>query len=121
MKKSATAFARLRNSSSSTRCTAFATAAAWEVALRYSNIDLEDGGFGVIGGEEGEMENVTFGVNWYLNDYSRMMFNYIHSDLERAFSGEGEATCSACGTRWTSKLWQDPLLVGRGSNFKPSS
>lgn len=53
---------------------------AWEVALRYSNIDLNDGNpTGPFNG--GEMDDITFGVNWYLNPQSRVMFNYVRSDV----------------------------------------
>ena len=29
----------------------------------------------------GEQESWVFGVNWYLNDHTRIMFNYIHQEL----------------------------------------
>jgi phosphate-selective porin OprO and OprP len=50
---------------------------AWEVALRYSYLDLDDTSI-----DGGEMENITAGLNWYLNPYARVMFNYVFSDLE---------------------------------------
>jgi phosphate-selective porin OprO/OprP len=48
---------------------------AWELAYRYSFLDLNSSN--VNGGWAGIH---TFGVNWYLNPYTRVMFNYVHSE-----------------------------------------
>jgi phosphate-selective porin OprO/OprP len=49
---------------------------AWELAYRYSWIDLNEDG--IAGGRASDH---TFGLNWYLTPYSRMMLNYVHSDV----------------------------------------
>ncbi len=51
---------------------------AWEVAARYSNLNLTDG-TAVTGGE---MENVTLGVNWHTTANTRLMLNYVMGDTD---------------------------------------
>ena len=55
---------------------------AWEAAVRYSSINLDDG---MVNG--GELSNITLGLNWYLNNNARVMFNYVMSDLDGTNDG----------------------------------
>jgi phosphate-selective porin OprO/OprP len=50
---------------------------AFEIAVRYAYVDIEDEGI-VYGGK---LRDYTFGLNWFLNPSVRVMANYIHSDL----------------------------------------
>jgi phosphate-selective porin OprO/OprP len=50
---------------------------AVELAVRYSTLDLTDEG---IAG--GELNNMSFAVNWYLNPATRLMFNYVNADRD---------------------------------------
>ena len=48
---------------------------AWEIALRYSHLDLSDSG--VTGGL---LNDVTVGLNWYLFHNLRWFLNYVYSN-----------------------------------------
>ncbi len=45
---------------------------AWEVAARFSHIDLTDQE--IVGGTQ---DNATFGVNWYPTGNTRFSFNFV--------------------------------------------
>lgn len=52
---------------------------AWEVALRHSELDLNDDPI-----EGGRLRNLTVGLNWYINPNMRLMWNYVRADLDDA-------------------------------------
>lgn len=43
----------------------------WELAARYSEVDLNDGDF-----KGGKLSNLTIALNWYLNESTRLMMGY---------------------------------------------
>jgi len=49
---------------------------AWELTARWSYLDLDDAG--LTGADRGQLNDVTVGVNWYWNPYTRLMFNWVH-------------------------------------------
>ncbi|WP_417480883.1 OprO/OprP family phosphate-selective porin [Maricaulis sp.] len=46
---------------------------AWEIAARADYADLGDAGLGTV-------ETMTLGVNWYVERYARVMFNYVSGE-----------------------------------------
>lgn len=57
---------------------------AWEVAARYSSVDLIDAGF-----QGGEQQNLTLGVNYYVTANIRFMANYIRVDVKDSGASVG--------------------------------
>jgi phosphate-selective porin OprO/OprP len=55
---------------------------AWEIAARYSRINLTDEN--ILGND---LQDFTFGVNWYWNAYTRTRFNYIRAFLDDPVTG----------------------------------
>lgn len=61
---------------------------AWELAARYDRLDLDDYDFegGVVGGRG---RSLTLGMNWYMTDNARMMFDYIRNHIDQyAYNGD---------------------------------
>lgn len=59
---------------------------AWEIAARYSFIDLTDANI-----QGGTLHDFTIGLNWYLNPYTRVKWEVIQANLNRAPVGESQA------------------------------
>ena len=61
----------------------------WELALRYSDMDLNyhqgNAGTALVGDgiRGGEQKILTAGVNWYLNSIARIMLDYQHVVIDR--------------------------------------
>ncbi len=67
---------------------------AWELALRYSNLDLNDEN--VMGGE---LDSITVGVNWHLNPNMRIMLNYVNAEVDDHSEIDGSAAVDVVQTR----------------------
>jgi phosphate-selective porin OprO/OprP len=67
---------------------------AWEVAVRFSHLDLNDANV-----SGGQMDNLSVGLNWYCNPYCKVVFNYIHSWTEARTGERGEANAFALRTQ----------------------
>ncbi len=52
---------------------------AWEIAARYSYLTLNDG-TGINRIQGGDMDGVTLGLNWYLNNNLNVMFDYVYDN-----------------------------------------
>ena len=59
---------------------------AWELAARWSTIDLNNANR-----NGGQLTDLTAGLNWYLNGYTKLQFNYIHAMLDHPTLGNSQA------------------------------
>ena len=55
---------------------------AIELTARYSQLDLSDEKI-----RGGRLNDVTLGINWYLNPNTRVMMNYVMADVNRSVGG----------------------------------
>lgn len=55
---------------------------AWQIGLRYSWLDLRDSGI-----DGGIIQDVTLGLNWYLNANSKIQFNTVWCEREAPNNG----------------------------------
>src|SRR5712671_3149361 len=59
---------------------------AWEIAGRYSTIDLNDRIASASGVAGGRQTIYTLALNWYVNRNVRFMFDYLHGDVAKQIS-----------------------------------
>jgi phosphate-selective porin OprO/OprP len=67
---------------------------AWQVAARYSWLDLNEG----LAGNRGYYDGLSAGVNWHWNPYTRMMFDWVHEDVSLITGVDGAN--DNFGMRW---------------------
>ncbi|MGB3808727.1 MAG: porin [Parvibaculum sp.] len=69
---------------------------AWEIATRYSTLDLNDEN--IVGGKE---TNYSVGLNWYPNPYLRLLVDYVHFDATKGLAQDkGDALVSRVAVIW---------------------
>lgn len=61
---------------------------AWEIAARVSHLDLNGER---LPGPGRQLTDVTAGLNWYVNQYVKFQFNYIHAFLGDPELGDSDA------------------------------
>jgi phosphate-selective porin OprO/OprP len=82
---------------------------AWEIAGRYSTIDLNDQLAMANGVTGGRQTIYTLALNWYVNRNVRFLFDYLHGNIARRAQpiSAMQARSSMrlrCGLRWRSKV-----------------
>ncbi|MFT7642494.1 MAG: phosphate-selective porin OprO/OprP [Pirellulaceae bacterium] len=65
---------------------------AWEIAGRISHLDLNGTN---LPGPGRRLTDTTIGLNWYVNDYTKFQFNWIHADLDDPTLGSSTANTFA--------------------------
>jgi len=60
---------------------------AFEVLLRYSNMTASQDVANLNPGLPKEINNITFGLNWYLTSHARLMYNYVITDDQNKLLG----------------------------------
>lgn len=68
---------------------------AWEVAARYSIVDLNDMLGSTTGVAGGKQTAYAFGVNWYPNANMRFMLDYIHANVDKHASATSNTETGA--------------------------
>ena len=69
----------------------------WEVAARFSSVDLNDKDAGVYGGQ---VDAITLGANYYINNNMRAMFNLVSSDGDEHANYDATSIAARLQVTW---------------------
>jgi phosphate-selective porin OprO/OprP len=67
-------------------CRPIAGWGAWEIAGRYSTVDLNDQVGAATGVAGGRQTIYTLALNWYISRNVRLMFDYLRGDVAKQLS-----------------------------------
>jgi phosphate-selective porin OprO/OprP len=67
---------------------------AWELAARWSHLDLNDGSI-----RGGKLDGLELGVNWYLNTNIKFQFEYLHNNRFDTTPGQLSGNLDGFGIR----------------------
>lgn len=65
---------------------------AWQIGTRLSQVNLNSGAI-----QGGKQTDLTVALNWYLNPYTRVSFNYVHAFVDKL---AGSSNCDCFGMRF---------------------
>ena len=75
---------------------------AWQIGARYGFLDLNDGAV-----QGGHIQDLTIGLNWFLNPHSKFQFNYIVQHVDNTLrnsagviTAENDADLTGFGVRF---------------------
>ena len=105
---------------------------AWEVAARWSMIDLRNPDF--LDGHyynsatntftttskagNGVLQDTTLGITWFLNTYTKIQANWIHAMLDNEVRGPSTADLSSAASKWIIKYCPLASVSGTGCRLR---
>lgn len=63
---------------------------AWQVGARYGFLDLTDAGI-----DGGYIQDLTVGLNWFLNPHAKVQFNYVLQQVDNTQRSAGGVITAA--------------------------
>lgn len=64
---------------------------AWQLVGRWSRLRLDDDFIPFLTAFPGRIDSLTFGINWYANDFATIKLNYLHTEYRERIVVNGNA------------------------------